>query len=190
MLDKLKNIDNALLLFINHHHTPFFDGFMMMMSNRFVWIPLYLGLALLAFRKYGWRSLLLIVCAGLAVAMSDQLASHLVKNLVKRYRPSHNLVLSQQLHYVNNYLGGLYGFASSHAANTVALALFLTLAMPRMPLLSVFLFCWVGLVCYSRMYLGVHYPSDIAGGAIIGAVSALVMSRVYNLIRANAAQSK
>lgn len=179
MLEALKNIDNAILLLINGHHSPFFDGFMMAMSNRFIWIPLYLILAYIVYRKFGNRGFLIIMLAGVAVGLSDQLASHLIKNMVMRYRPSHNLILATKLHFVNDYRGGLYGFVSSHAANTFALALFLSLMMPEKRKLILFLFCWVALVCYSRMYLGVHYPSDIAGGIIIGGFSAWLMYKIY-----------
>lgn len=179
MIEALKNIDNAILLFINHHYSPFADELMIWVSNRFIWIPLYLVLVFLLYKEFGKGCWLVILCGIAAIALSDQLASGIVKNMVMRYRPSHNLVLSHQLHYVGDYTGGLYGFASSHASNTVALALYLTLLMPRKRTMIILLFCWAGLVCYSRMYLGVHYPSDIAGGAILGALSAWLMYKIY-----------
>ncbi len=184
MIETLKSIDNAILLFINGLHSPFFDRFMMLMSNRFIWVPLYLALVFITYKKFGKKCFFVVLFAGLAVAMSDQLASHLVKNLVMRYRPSHNLILSPKLHIVDDYRGGLYGFASSHAANTFALAFFLSMVIPASRKLSIFLFCWASLVCYSRVYLGVHYPSDIAGGVVIGLFSASVMYMVYSRIPA------
>lgn len=171
-IDNLKSIDNSILLAINGAHTPFWDNFMMYASNRLVWIPLYLALVYLLFKKLGKSFWLAVLFAIAAVAISDQLASHLVKNLVMRYRPSHNLILSSKLHYVDNYMGGLYGFASSHASNTFAIAVFLYLLFPTDRILILGMFFWACLVCYSRMYLGVHYPSDIVGGMIIGTLSA------------------
>jgi undecaprenyl-diphosphatase len=181
-IDTLKSIDNAVLLFINGMHSPFFDGFMAVVSNRLIWIPLYILLAYLIIRKYGKSSWLVIIFGILAVALSDQLASNLLKNIVMRYRPSHNLTLAPQLHFVNGYMGGLYGFASSHAANTFALATFIMLIMPQQPKLAIALFCWALLVCYSRMYLGVHYPSDIAGGMIVGCLSAWICCKLWRLV--------
>jgi len=187
--DTLKSIDNAVLLFINGMHSPFFDHFMMLVSNRLIWIPLYLLLAYLIVRKYGKSSWLLIVFGILAVAMSDQLASGLLKNLVMRYRPSHNLLLAPQLHIVKGYFGGQYGFASSHAANTFALATFIMLILPQSRKLIIALFCWALLVCYSRMYLGVHYPSDIMGGIIVGCLSAWICFKLWQLINKRLALS-
>jgi len=180
--DTLKSIDNAVLLFINGMHTPFLDSFMMVVSNRLIWIPLYLFLVYLIIRKYGKSSWLLIVFGILAVALSDQLASNLIKNLVMRYRPSHNLWLAPHLHFVADYMGGQYGFASSHAANTFALATFIMLIMPKYRNLTIALFCWALLVCYSRMYLGVHYPSDILGGMIVGGFSAWICYKLWQLV--------
>jgi len=116
------------------------------------------------------------------IAISDQLASHLIKNLVMRYRPTHNLILSPHIHIVDNYRGGLYGFVSSHAANTTALTAFIIMLMPEKRILAWCLCFWVAVICYSRMYLGVHYPSDIAGGIIVGVFSAWVTNRLWRLV--------
>ena len=182
-LNKLKSLDNSILLFINSRHSQFWDGFMMDISNRFIWIPLYLFLAFLIYREFGKKSWIIILFAIIAVALSDQLASHLVKNIFMRYRPSHNLILSPQLHFVDDYKGGLYGFASSHASNTFSLTVFIMLLMPKNYKLIAGLFCWVVIVCYSRMYLGVHYPSDIIGGALIGILSAWISFRLCNRVQ-------
>lgn len=151
----------------------------MAISNRFIWIPLYIFLAYRIYKKHGKKSWLIVLFAIIAVALSDQLASHLVKNIFMRYRPSHNLILSSQLHFVDDYVGGLYGFASSHASNTFSLTIFFMLLMPKNYKLIAGLFCWAVIVCYSRMYLGVHYPSDIFGGALIGVMSACIAYRLY-----------
>jgi undecaprenyl-diphosphatase len=154
------------------------DVIMWNASDRFTWLPLYAIMAFLIIRKYGKASWLPIVYAVLAVALSDQLSSHLVKNIVLRYRPSHNLVLQSQLHYVKNYTGALYGFASSHAANSMALSFFIFL-MFRKNYIAALLSFYVALVCYSRIYLGVHYPSDIAGGLVIGIVCGYAAYKLF-----------
>ncbi|HTA81408.1 MAG TPA: phosphatase PAP2 family protein [Bacteroidia bacterium] len=178
MIESLKNIDNSILLWINSRHSDTMDVIMWNASDRFTWLPLYAIMAFLIIRKYGKASWLPIVYAVLAVALSDQLSSHLVKNIVLRYRPSHNLVLQSQLHYVKNYTGALYGFASSHAANSMALSFFIFL-MFRKNYIAALLSFYVALVCYSRIYLGVHYPSDIAGGLVIGIVCGYAAYKLF-----------
>jgi undecaprenyl-diphosphatase len=181
MIEYLKQVDNAILLFINNLHSPLWDRIMMGISNRFIWIPFYLLLAYIIIKKYGKNSWLIIVFGIITVALSDQLASHLIKNIFLRYRPSHNLLLVPHLHIVDNYVGGQYGFVSSHAANTFGLTVFIVLLMPQNRKLIISLFCWTALVCYSRMYLGVHYPSDILGGALVGIISAWICYKLWLL---------
>ncbi|MGN1239605.1 MAG: phosphatase PAP2 family protein, partial [Paludibacteraceae bacterium] len=116
---------------------------------------------------------LLIIFAGFAVAvgLSDFVSSGLIKPWVCRLRPTHEPALAGMVHLVNGYTGGLYGFVSSHAANTMACALLFSL-LYRNRYATVGLMLWVALNCYSRMYLGVHYPGDIIGGLLVGAVLA------------------
>jgi undecaprenyl-diphosphatase len=181
VIQSLKSIDTALLLWINSRHNDSLDAIMWNASDRFTWLPLYAIMAFFIIRRYGKASWLPIVFTVLAVVISDQCASHLLKNLVMRYRPSHNLFLQDKLHYVNNYLGGLYGFASSHAANSMAFAVFMLL-MFRKSYIAILLFFYVALVCYSRVYIGVHYPSDIAGGLVVGTISGLITYNAYTFI--------
>ncbi len=187
-IDTLKNIDNAILLWINSRHSDTLDTLMWNASGRYTWIPLYLVLAYFIIQKYGKRSWLPIVCTIIAVVLADQASNHLFKNIIMRYRPSHNLTLQGQLHYVNGYIGGLYGFASSHASNTTAFAVFIILLF-RKWLVTISLICWVLLVCYSRMYLGVHYPSDILGGMLIGIITGGGMFWIYVIVTVKKQQS-
>jgi undecaprenyl-diphosphatase len=87
--------------------------------------------------------------------------------LVERLRPSHDPVIGNQIHIVNNYRGGLYGFISSHAANTFAIAVFLALLFKR-KVFTISIIIWASIVSFSRIYLGVHYPGDVLCGAILG----------------------
>lgn len=181
LIESLKSIDNAILLWINSRHTDLLDTIMWNASDRLTWIPLYVIMAYLIIRKYGKTSWLPIIFAILAVAMSDQCSNHLVKNVVLRYRPSHNLVLQSQLHYVKAYVGGLYGFASSHASNSMAFAFFIFMLFPKR-YIAVLMIFYVAIICYSRVYLGVHYPSDIAGGIVIGLLSGCISYTLYRFI--------
>ena len=103
----------------------------------------------------------------LAFLIADQTASGLIKHLVERLRPTHDPSLESMVHIINGYRGGMYGFVSSHASNAFAVSLLLSLVM-RHRAVTISLFTWSLLQCYSRIYLGVHYPGDIIGGIIVG----------------------
>ena len=180
-IDSLKSIDNCILLWINSRHSDSLDAIMWNASDKLTWLPLYAIMAYLIIRKYGKASWLPIIFVVLTIIMSDQLSSHLVKNMVMRYRPSHNLNLQNRLHYVNNYVGGQYGFASSHAANSAAFIFFMSMLF-RKKYIMLLLFFYMALVCYSRVYLGVHYPSDIIGGIMIGIICGVIIYNLYKYI--------
>src|ERR1700739_1060622 len=181
LIESLKSIDNAVLLWINSRHSDTLDTVMWNASAKYTWIPLYMVFAYFIIINYKKASWLPIVLAVLSIVITDQGSNHLIKDMVLRYRPSHNLILQQQLHFVNDYTGGQYGFVSSHAANTTAFALFMILLF-RNWLVGISLTCWVTLVCYSRIYLGVHYPSDILGGITLGIIVGSIMFWLYKMI--------
>ena len=143
-------------------------------SQTKTWIPIYLMLVGLLVKKFrNWKIVLLALLAfAVAVGLSDFTCSGILKPLVCRLRPTHEPALDP-LHLVKGYTGGLYGFCSSHAANTMAVALLFSL-LYKDNRATVSLMTWVALVCYSRMYLGAHYPSDIICGLLIGALWALL----------------
>lgn len=141
---------------------------MWVVSSAKTWIWLYLLLVvLLVYRYRNWKAMLLILVGfGIAVGLSDWTCSGLIKPLVCRLRPTHEPALDP-LYLVNGYIGGKFGFCSSHAANTMSIALLFSLLF-RNKLATAVLMTWVALNCYSRMYLGAHYPSDIIAGLVIG----------------------
>lgn len=172
MLEFLQGLDERLLLAINSMNSPFLDSLMWWVSGKISWWPLYLILIILIFRKFQWKeSLLILGFIILIISLSDQTSVHFFKNVFQRPRPSHNPDLENILHYVNNYKGGAFGFISSHASNTFSVAVFLTLVF-RKKWIGISLLFWAALVAYSRMYLGVHYFSDVFVGGIWGALIA------------------
>ncbi len=178
-MDWIINFDKELLLTLNGIHTPFFDYFMFTISGKEVWLLLYLTIIAVIGNKYGWKQGGAIVLAMiLTIVLSDQITSGIMKPFFERFRPSRDPDLSNLVHIVNNYRGGKYGFASSHAANTFALAVFSILFFKHKPL-AVFMLFWAVMVSYSRIYLGVHYTGDILVGAIIGATVGAVIYGVY-----------
>jgi undecaprenyl-diphosphatase len=170
MLEQLKSLDTHLFLAINGAHSSFFDFLMFWVSDRLIWIPLYIFLAYLLFRNYGKRAWILVLFAGLAIAISDQSCMLLFKNVFHRLRPCHEPSLEGMVHLVNGHCGGKYGFISSHAANSFALATYLSLLLgKKIRYFTIFIIVWALLLCYSRVYLGVHYPGDVIVAAIWGA---------------------
>lgn len=195
MISWLDKLDQSLFLFFNGLHASWLDGFFWLISGVKIWIPFYALLLFLIIRKDSngfksvqWKQIIaLVLTIALTITIADQLASGLLKPLIGRLRPSHNPSLEGIVHLLKNsngdfYRGGKYGFVSSHAANSFALAIFIVkvLASKRW---SIVLLTWASFVSYSRIYLGVHYPGDILGGAIVGILAGEIGSRLYLISR-------
>lgn len=180
MLETLQTIDIKLLLLVNASHTPFWDDIMWFASGKWTWIPFYLMLIALLVWKFKKDAIPMLLLIALLILISDQLASGLFKPLVQRLRPSHEPGLGETLHIVNGYRGGRYGFMSSHAANSFALAFYLTfVAASRLKWLPHVLFPIASLVSLSRIYLGVHYPSDVVAPIVFSLLITWLISRLY-----------
>jgi len=178
MTDLLISFDTWLFLLLNNLHSEVLDPIMVWISGKFTWIPLYLILLALVIRKHQLKSILIVVpFIFLLITASDQISVHLFKNLFERLRPCHNSELKDFIHLLGN-CGGQYGFLSSHASNTFALATFLILLMKHRAYLYT-LVIWAGLVSYSRIYLGVHYPADILAGACLGILTGILIWKLF-----------
>ena len=164
------NIDADILLWINGHYTEWLDTLMWYISLPRTWLPVYVLLTGLVIWRYrSWKAALFIFLGfALAIGLSDFTCSGILKPLVCRLRPTHEPSIDP-VHLVRGYTGGLYGFCSSHAANTMACALLFSLIW-RNKIATSCLMTWVALNCYSRMYVGAHYPTDILCGLLIGAL--------------------
>lgn len=180
-MTKLIQWDSELLLYLNNSGTEFWDPFWMAVSGVAVWIPLYALLVFLIVKKlsgkYMWFALLAV---GLNVVLTDQGSVQLFKEQFMRLRPCHVEELAEHIRLVKGSCGGKYGFISSHASNTFGLAVLVGLLLKsHFRYLLMLLLFWAVLVSYSRVYLGVHYPGDILGGAIFGSVVGFLMFRIY-----------
>ncbi len=181
-LEYLEQLDQKLLLFLNGLHSPFWDNVMYWISYKYTWIPLYIAILIylvIRQKKYAWISIILLI---LAVFLSDQLSVNAFKNVFLRYRPTHNLEIGDWVHIVRDYRGGQYGFVSSHSANAFAFSTLSALII-RKKYLSYGLILWAIIVSYSRIYLGVHYPADIVGGAFLGVLIALILGFIYKRLK-------
>jgi len=181
MLEKLNQIDTQLFLFINGMHNTFFDPIMYWASHKLFWVPFYVILIYILIKEYKKLSIYVLLSIGVLITLCDQIASHLIKNLAKRLRPSHEPTLEGLVHLSKAGAGGQYGFVSSHSANSFGLAVFLILLLPKKyRVLKGILLFWAFLVSYSRIYVGVHYPFDVIVGGLIGAVLAYLVFKTYS----------
>lgn len=184
----LEELDRQLLLAINGAHCAIGDDFFWIVSGKLTWIPLYGMLLILAFRQFGTRGFIwFILFTVVTVALADLSSVHLFKNTVARYRPSHNLEIKDQLHlYVfsdgTNYRGGQFGFVSSHAANFAAIVTYVLLSLKKRIWLTVLLILSHLLICYSRIYLGVHYPADVAAGTLLGISAGTLTAFIFRKV--------
>lgn len=187
MLDDLLRLDSEWFLAIHNVRNGFLDFVMPVFTNRWIWIPLYIFMAFALFRQYRKHTLVIALSIGFMILLSDQ-GANLFKNNVKRPRPCHNVeLIAKNAIITPNGCGGPFGYFSGHAANSFAISLMICLLMRRKnanrwkPWLL--LFAWAFMVCWSRVYMGVHYPGDVFSGAVFGMiVSGVVyycLSRFY-----------
>lgn len=181
MIEYLDELDANALLAINGLNDAFQDMFWWMVSAKWASALLVLAMLWILLHKNRRHALLVLALLVLAVLVADQVSSGLIKHLVERLRPTHDPDLESMVHVINDYRGGMYGFVSSHAANSFAVATLISFIM-RQRLVTFSLFTWAVLQCYSRMYLGVHYPGDILGGIIVGLLAGWIVWRLMRWI--------
>jgi undecaprenyl-diphosphatase len=180
----IQQLDTDLFLFLNSINSPFWDDVMWIISARLTWVPLYLIILWMFFRLTGRRVILVTLFVIAAITLSDQLSVHAFKEVFLRLRPCHEPSLEGLVHIVRGKCGGQYGFVSSHAANCFNIAVF-SLLLLRKRWFTVIILLWAALVSYSRVYLGVHYPGDIIGGALLGAGIGFAIYHSYIYILKN-----
>ena len=178
-VEQLLPLERDFFFMINGNHSPFFDYFMSIYSDKFTWIPLALVLLFVIVYKVPWKYvLLLIICATFVGLLCDMFAAGVIKPFFARLRPSHHPDFSYLVHIVNGKRGGQFGFISNHASNGIGIAVFTSLLF-KWRYYTITIFCWALLTMYSRIYLGVHFITDTLGGALWGATAGAVVYLFY-----------
>ena len=179
-MSTLSSIDSELFLYLNGLHVGWMDKIMILITNMWIWFPLYLLLIYWTVKQYGKHCWWVFLAVGVVVLCSDQLSSHVFKPVFQRLRPCYNPDLQDLIHLPKGLAGGRYSFTSSHAANTFAVAAFLAPTLRNYkPWSGLALYLWAFISSYSRIYLGFHYPGDILCGAILGILVGLVLWKVF-----------
>ena len=176
----LNDVDTSLLVGVNSQHTPYLDTFMWLCSRKWEWIPFYVSILYVVFRNFSYReALYCLIAVAVVILFTDAFAAQIIRPSVGRMRPSNpDNPISEMIHIVGNHRGGRFGFPSTHASNTWGLAFFIAWLFRR-HWLTLFLSLWAVLVCYSRLYLGVHYPGDLLAGMLLGFLGATIVYWVF-----------
>jgi undecaprenyl-diphosphatase len=181
-MDALIQFDQNLFLIINGLHSPFFDFLMYWFSDKYIWVPLYAFLLFLMFRENRNHFWLVLLMVALLVTLTDQISVKLFKDVFMRLRPCHEPALDGMVRTLYGQCGGKYGFVSSHATNTFGVAVFTGLVLTiRYKWIIPVMLAWAGLVSYSRIYLGVHYPGDVITGALTGAMTGYLVFLLFRM---------
>ncbi len=179
MLENLLIYEREAFLWLNGHHSPYWDDVMWLYSGKTVWLPVAVFILFVLCYKRDWREIILVLAAiVLTITLCDQFASQVCKPLFMRFRPTHHPDFMEEVKTVFDYRGGRYGFISSHAANAFGFAMLMTLLF-RNRILGFTLFLWAAINAYSRIYLGVHFLTDIIPGMLSGLLFGYGVYRGY-----------
>ena len=181
-MESIAALDTEVFFFLNGLHTPWLDPIMYYLTKTTISIPIFALLIYLLAKKFGTKVWIPLVYIILCVVCTDRITSGIMKPAFARLRPTHEPMIMEKVHTVNNHRGGKFGFASSHAANTFGVAILAFLLLRENYRYMGLLFLWAGLVSYTRIYLGVHYPGDILVGAVIGLICGVLLYRIYSII--------
>ena len=187
MFEYLETLDRKLFLLINQNNFELFDVLMPLYTYKFTWVPFYIILIILLYKKHGIKSLYIIFpLIILAVGLSDA-TCNIFKYGIARYRPCHNLEINNlvkiyaKIGHEKPHCGGKYGFVSAHSSTSFAIA-FLFSIFYKNKRATYLIFIWAIIMAYSRIYVGVHYPADVIIGAINGLLCGGVIYFIYKYL--------
>lgn len=178
-MNSILEFDQWLTILINSWHSPWVDYLMIGFSSKWLWIPLYVFLLWAFTSKNSWKkSLVFFLAVVVLITLADQTSVQAFKFQFERLRPCHQAGVMEFLHLPSG-CGGKYGFVSSHATNTMALATFM-FGVFRVKWIRILLIFYVVSNVYSRVYLGVHYVGDVLGGVILGFAIGMIISLLFS----------
>ena len=180
--DRLKSIDHFLFYKINGEwHNSFFDSILTLSREAFLWLPFYFFLVLFIGINYKRKGLFWIAALIITAIVSNYISSNIIKELIIRVRPCNNPMLADHIRVLANYCPQSSSFVSSHATNHFAISTFIYLTL-RKPISNwwILIFIWALVICYAQVYVGVHYPSDVICGGMIGCIIGYVSGFIFN----------
>lgn len=182
MLEFLLQIDRDVFVFLNNLGSKPFDGFWLFITKQINWIPIFAIILYLVFKHLGWKhAVLILVMIALLITLTDQTTNHLFKFRFERLRPGSDPSLDGLIRAVHT--SKTFSFISGHASNSMAAAFFLFMVLKPYLKYMGLIFIWPFVFAYSRIYLGLHYPGDILAGYLWGILMALIMLKIYALLR-------
>lgn len=179
MLERILDVERGLFLSLNGWGSSFWDAFFYLASAQWIWfafVPFFLFF--LFYHKPPKEGLFILLAVLLSILICDQLSSTFIKPYVARFRPSQHPDFIDAVRVIYGYRGGRYGFISGHATNFVSLAV-LTSLIFRNRFYSISITLLTFLVIYSRIYIGVHFISDVIPGAIVGFIVGNIVYKIY-----------
>ena len=177
---QILHADYALMLKINKEwQWDVFDTIALFIREATFWVPLYIFIVLFASLNFGKKGIWWILALVCLVSLSDIISSHVIKVWLFRPRPCRDPFMAHQIRFLAKTCGMNGSFTSSHATNHFTIASFLYFTLKRFSPWWAVGFLWAGLIAYAQVYVGVHYPFDIIGGAILGFATGYLGARIF-----------
>jgi len=179
-MEDLIKIDHDLLIYLNQLGSVYFDDLWLLITKQFNWIPYFAFIFYLIKRQLTWKEFsFFLIFLAILIFVTDQL-SNFSKNTTLRLRPCHDPNLQDKLRIL--HCGGKYSFFSGHASNSMATTFFTFMLLKNKSKWFLLMFSFPLIFAYSRIYLGLHFPSDIITGWIFGATFGFFMFLLYKKI--------
>jgi len=183
MLEKELQFERGAFFSLNGSNSIYWDNFFFIFTNPLTWLFFFFCFLWVFSYKKNWKEVVcVIIMVGLLILLCDRISSGFFKPYFHRFRPSHHPDFMNQVKIVFNKRGGNYGFISGHATNLFGLATFFTMIF-RNKLFTFTIFTFAVLIAYSRIYLGLHFISDVVAGAIVGSLIGYFVYRIYQYSR-------
>ena len=180
MFEKIIDLDKNLIVFLNNLGSKPFDDFWLLITKQFNWIPFFLILLFILYKKIGQKQLLVALLTIAALITFTNEITDLVKFSVQRIRPCNDEELKGLIRVVKQ--SDTFSYFSGHAANSIAAMMFVFLILKKYYKYSYLIFLYPLIFAYSRIYLGLHFPLDIISGYIFGSLTGILFYKIYSKI--------